>query len=459
MPVAIHEPAALASGLLLLAACAICRGSFDPLAIPLLFISLILGVRALLGRRTAFDVTACTRVLVLGIGLLVTLGLLLGSGLARERDPSNLMRIAMLAQAVVAIPMSRARPILSVVLVSMCFLITSAHAIFMRDLPRCDVWMFQQDAASSLLTRDNPYETLFVNPYGPDTPFYGPGVVNADQTLSVSYPYPPLSVMAVAPGRWIGDVRWVLVIALLWTAWRMVRVRPDRVGALAAVALLVAPQSLMTVLTGWNESIALLPAVIWLVALSRRNRLAWLWLAIAISMKQYMVLAIPVALLMMSWRDVMRAIIVAFLIALPFVLWNFDAFWRSVVVFHFMQNFRDDALTLSAALVRTGGPELPGAVGLLCFGLILGIAWTRRLRGPTLIAATLAVGLLAFFAFNRQAFGNYYLLVAGLLLVTPLIGTKSTMTTTRTLAVNPYDPIESAVNDYQSPQRTSATAI
>jgi glucan phosphoethanolaminetransferase (alkaline phosphatase superfamily) len=239
----------------------------------------------------------------------------------------------------------------------------------------------------------------------------------------------------------------------------MVRVRPDRVGALAAVALLVAPQSLMTVLTGWNESIALLPAVIWLVALSRRNRLAWLWLAIAISMKQYMVLAIPVALLMMSWRDVTRAIIVAFLIALPFVLWNFDAFWRSVVVFHFMQNFRDDALTLSAALVRTGGPELPGAVGLLCFGLILGIAWTRRLRGPTLIAATLAVGLLAFFAFNRQAFGNYYLLVAGLLLVTPLIGTKSTMTTTRTLAVNPYDPIESAVNDYQSPQRTSATAI
>ncbi len=457
MRVSIHEPAALGSGLLLLAACAICRGSFDPLAIPLLFISLLLGIRSLFGRRKAFNTETSSRVLVLGIGLLITLGLLLGSGLAPERDPSNFLRLAMLAQAAVAIPLSRARPILSVVLVSICFLLTSAHAIFMRDLPRCDVWMFQQDAAASLLARDNPYETLYVNPYGPNTPFYGPGVVNDDQTLSVSYPYPPMSVLAVTPGRWIGDVRWVLVIALLWTAWRMVQARPDRLGALAAVALLVAPQSLMTVLTGWNESIALLPALMWLIALSRRSKLAWMWLAIAISMKQYMVLAIPAALLVMSWRDVVRAIGASMLIAMPFVLWNFDAFWRSVVEFHFMQSFRDDALTLSAAIVRMGGPELPGVVGLICFGLVVGFAAMRRLRGPSLLAACVGVGLLAFFSVNRQAFGNYYLLVAGLLLIAPLIGPTSNLK--RTIPIDRYDELDDDVPEPDNIHRTSATAI
>jgi hypothetical protein len=151
----------------------------------------------------------------------------------------------------------------------------------------------------------------------------------------------------------------------------------------------------------------------------------WLFGAF-VALKQYLVLALPAALLLMRWpvnRDQSRrlyggAAIVAAAVTLPFLAWNPSAFWKSVVTLQLYQPFRPDALSLLAWWVARHHAQPSAMVPFVVVAVASAIALWRLPRTPAGFSAAIAVTFLAFFAFNKQAFCNYYFLVVGALAVT-----------------------------------------
>ncbi len=157
-------------------------------------------------------------------------------------------------------------------------------------------------------------------------------------------------------------------------------------------------------------------------------------LGLLFAAKQYTILALPLSFLLLPpfllrppkrpSRDWFRLLWPAFLVAgavtLPFVLWNPPAFWKSVVTVQQSGPFRWDALTYLVWYGLHGHPWVAQpSVAFLCTTfavlLALGLAVWRAPRTPLGFAAALALAALVFFAFNKQAFANYYFFVIGAL--------------------------------------------
>ena len=156
-------------------------------------------------------------------------------------------------------------------------------------------------------------------------------------------------------------------------------------------------------------------------------------LGLLFAAKQYTILAVPLSFLLLPpfplppqrrWRDWLRtlwpALLVAAAVTLPFVVWNPQAFWKSVVTVQQLGPFRWDALTYLVWYGLRGHPWVAQpSVAFLCTAfavlLALGLALWRAPRTPLGFAAALALAALVFFAFNKQAFANYYFFVIGAL--------------------------------------------
>jgi hypothetical protein len=100
------------------------------------------------------------------------------------------------------------------------------------------------------------------------------------------------------------------------------------------------------------------------------------------------------------------------LVSLPLVLWNFPAFWHSAVAVQLKQPFRDDALSFLSLFYRTTGVAPPAWIAFVTLFGVQALGLWRSPRTAGGFAAAVAASLLAFFAFNKQAFANYYFLVA-----------------------------------------------
>jgi hypothetical protein len=130
--------------------------------------------------------------------------------------------------------------------------------------------------------------------------------------------------------------------------------------------------------------------------------------------KQYAILALPLAPLLAQRRGesgkiILKAILVAAVINLPFFLWDSSAFWRSVVVFQFKQPFRPDAVSYAALIWRrVNGYELPFWVSLAAALGTCVEGWRRGVRSPAGFAAAVTLVLLVFISLSKQAFVNYY---------------------------------------------------
>jgi hypothetical protein len=287
--------------------------------------------------------------------------------------------------------------------------------------PGIDVYDFQTVAAEALWHGHNPYTAHIRSPYPPDTPFYGPGVADARGMLTVGFPYPPLSLLMVLPAQLIGgDVRYALVIAMGLSAILMGAVRPGRIGPLAAAVFLLTPRAIYVLNLAWTESLLVLMFSLTMVCACRWPKaLPWCF-GLYLSTKQYSVLAIPLLPLLLSgpnpWKRfgtvLMKAGLVVAVINLPFFLWNPYAFFRSTVEFQFLQPFRTDALSYLVLIFhRTHGLKLPIWASLPPLAIAIGLGLWRAARSPAGFAAAVTLTHLAFFAFNKQAFCNYYYFV------------------------------------------------
>jgi hypothetical protein len=159
-------------------------------------------------------------------------------------------------------------------------------------------------------------------------------------------------------------------------------------------------------------------ALVGFVALRRPS-----WLAVCLGgllvLKQYMVFAVPLALLLpqaLPPRGERRRFIIWLLVpgllSLPLALWSLKDFWFDVAALQVYQPFRVEALSYLAWWAQNH--DRPSTVLAFVAALAgLGLAFWRAPRTPAGFAAALGTVLLLFFAFNKQAFCNYYSLVVG----------------------------------------------
>jgi hypothetical protein len=285
--------------------------------------------------------------------------------------------------------------------------------------------MFQHQSWQALAHGWNPYTIHFPDPYpaASSARFYGPGVsVNGE--LQFGYPYMPLTLLMALPGYLVGDVRYASLAAMVVSASLIAFARPSRGSFLAATLLLSTPVFPLMLFLGWTESyVLLLVAAAWFCQ-CRAPRLVPYVIGLLLVSKQYMIIGAPVVLLLVPrpwsirslWAFIWRAGAAGAVVTLPLVLWNPHAFLDSAIWLQFRQPFRWDALSY----LVWAAPKNPAKwMGLPFAGAA--IAWlviaaaARRHKVP--FALALALAMAAFFALNKQAFANYYYLVAGMLCV------------------------------------------
>ena len=285
---------------------------------------------------------------------------------------------------------------------------------------RIDVYLFQRDAAAALLRGSNPYSITHQNLYVKNPSFfYGPGVVTNGR-INFGFQYPPLSLLAILPAYLLGDLRYTYVAAVVLSAALLARMRASRITLVAVILLLLSPVTFYVLSRAWTEPLVLFALCCTCAAAARRSR----WLPVALGLffacKQYSVLALPLAGLLLprfTWRAYLRLLAeaagIALVVTTPLAVWNLHHFWRDVVVWQIIQPFRPDALSFSVLAVRRGLPQIPQL--LVIIAVFATTVWSLRATRPRPAAfpGCLALVLLVFFCVNKQAFVNYYFLVIG----------------------------------------------
>jgi hypothetical protein len=298
--------------------------------------------------------------------------------------------------------------------------------------PAIDVWHAQQRAVELLLHGDNPFTAFYPNIYGGTGGLFGSGALVDGQLYS--FTYPPLVVLLGMPG-WLvmGDVRLSLLCAVAGTAvfavaaGRRLGLPPGHVAELAPIALLFHPRGYFLIEQAWVDPYMGLGAAA--LAWGLAGRRAWVTrgiLALYLNTKQHACLWLPVLLASrrLRWRDGLWGVGLAGLLALPFLLWSPEGFWRGVFLIQLTSPFRPDSLSVLAAVSSGTGVTLPSAVGFAAAALAAALAMRWRRGRPGEEALGGAALYLAFFAFNKQAFLNYYWLV-GAFLVLAAVGSSA----------------------------------
>lgn len=285
--------------------------------------------------------------------------------------------------------------------------------------PGVDVCVIQREAADALLRGENPYALTFRDPHAGSSEFYGPGV-SANGRLQFGYPYPPLSLLLVTPGHWLGDFRYAQLAATTLAAAMMAMARPGRVAFAAAALLLFTPRGFFVLEAGWTEPFGVLFLTATVFAACRARRSLPVPLGLLLVSKQYL----PLALLGLpilkwdgyGWRGLLwKAAAVGGAVTLPLALWDVSAFVHSAIALQFRQPFRDDALSYLVPIAQLLGGHPPAWVPFVLAGLVGTLLLCKGQRTPAGFACGVALVFLVFFAFNKQAFCNYYHFVIGAL--------------------------------------------
>jgi hypothetical protein len=295
-------------------------------------------------------------------------------------------------------------------------------------LPKIDVFAFQQLGPEALLSGRNPYAVEMPDIYHGtqqerDRAVYGQGLAH-DGRLRFGFPYPPLSLYFATIGYELaGDHRYAQVLALTLAGVLIAYCRPGRVAALAAVLLLFTPRAFFILGRGWTEPFVVLMVAATVFCACRGLRLLPAALGLLLATKQYLVVALPLAYLLVApprrWQRltvlVLIAVAVAFVVSAPLVLWDWRAFVHSAGTVQKVAPFRDDALSYLVWMYHQWGRRLDVGAGFVAMLVGLALALWRCPRDAAGFAAGLAMTLLPFIAFNKQAFANYYLAVIGAL--------------------------------------------
>jgi hypothetical protein len=295
--------------------------------------------------------------------------------------------------------------------------------------PHIDVFEFQQEGAAALLRGSNPYTATFTDiyhgtPQEKDREVYGKGLSEQGK-LKFGFPYPPVSLYLAALGYAVaGDHRYAQLVAMTLAGAFVACCRPGRLAALAAALVLFTPRGFFVLGRGWTEPFVVLMVAATVFCACRRSR--WglpVALGLLFAVKQYMIFAAPLALLLAprpwTFRSVLGLLLPAGVVAAaasaPLALWDWHAFYHSAFTVQKVAPFREDALSYLVWIYHQHGTKLPVGVAFAALGAAMALSLWRCPRDASGFAAALAVSYLAFIAFNKQAFANYYYFVIGAL--------------------------------------------
>jgi hypothetical protein len=294
-----------------------------------------------------------------------------------------------------------------------------------------DVIEFEIDSVRALLVGTNPYWTGVTHQdlcYGHEelchgAQFYGPGV-STEGRVHVGFPYPPLALFWTIPGYLLNNVRYAWLLALDLAAVLIFRISPDVNGFLATVFLLFVAPSIYVLSHGYTEPLLLLTLAILVLVAQQKRQLLPLALGLFLASKQYSVLALPLAALLLprfSWKRYLStiaiALSVALVLALPFLFADPRGLWWSLVTFQMLAPLRSDALSFSAVLVNHGSSPIPQWCIVLAIIAVTALVLWKAPRTPATFSLSLAMVSLVFFVLNKQAFVNYYFFSFGALCV------------------------------------------
>jgi len=201
----------------------------------------------------------------------------------------------------------------------------------------------------------------------------------------------------------------------------MAAAKPARVAMAAALLFLFTPRTFLVLEQGWTESYAVLAIALAVFVAIRIPRAIPVAVGLTLATKQYLVFVLPFALLFFAddWKSrtllALRSIAIAAAVSLPLILWNVPDFMNSAVIMFLNLPFRPDSLSFPAWLGSSGEPGLPTWLGyalLVPAGLVAAL---RLPRTPAAFALAIAFAFFVFFAFNKQAFVNYYYFIIGAL--------------------------------------------
>jgi len=280
-----------------------------------------------------------------------------------------------------------------------------------------DVFVSLQKASSALLGGHNPYLITF---HTPDA--IGPGKWLRP---TIHFQYLPGVAVVSAPGRLVGDVRVIGVLAsavLVIFAARAASKTPggrDRAVLATAVALAL-PLTVAMVHYAWVEVYSVLGLLGWVVVRRTHPRWAVSFLAFSLAIVPTILIAlvVPAVWFRSARRDIIVAVALAALFTLPFALFTgLGAFYRDIIGVQVSLGFRYDGLTLDAAWYALAG-HIPSVWLTLTTGLIFALVVVRGAPRDTsdvlLKSAMLATGA---FLLSKWAFLNYYYIPAWLLIL------------------------------------------
>lgn len=297
------------------------------------------------------------------------------------------------------------------------FVFLAVWVLYLSPNPQIDVFYFQRDSIGRLLELKNPYAYHFKNIYSHNN-FYGPELVR-DGVLQFGYPYLPLDLIAVIPGYLIGDIRSVMVFAIGCTGLIFARLQPGPLGRALAALYWFSPRTLFVVEQAWIEPLIVFCAALLAISLKKFPKSTGWVAGLLLASKQTM-LWMPYLLPLLFigkfknwWRVWILAVILAAGTCVPFFVWNPKAFWFSTISLQVLQPFRPDALSFPAFFYQIGIPwghwaaAFPASIACIAFSL-----W-RSSRTTAGWAMSTCLTYTVFFAFNKQAFCNYYFMVIG----------------------------------------------
>jgi uncharacterized membrane protein len=168
------------------------------------------------------------------------------------------------------------------------------------------------------------------------------------------------------------------------------------------------------------DFLAILPLLAALALLPARRRTSMLLLGVSLTIKQLAVFVLPICVLWAwrradprRWRDAAAALawvaIVPLIVSLPFLLWNADAFLRSIL---FSATRAPDNLVPGLHSLDTLiGMTLPWFAGLLArvpMVLLMALAWVAALRREVGLYTGSLLVFLIFLGFNSVLFMQYF---------------------------------------------------
>lgn len=408
--------------------------------------ALLIGIGA-----AANSAQAATALLVFALAAAIGAVLAPGWRALRSLTARSVVTVAALGVAVLATGIPARAPVLSTGYVAALLVLTATgvHALLTRSRwakaelavvaigfagvmswmigatvePDIDVWVFQQQASEALLHGVNPFAMTFDLQVSADSPYYVPEVVDGDR-LNFGFIYPPVSLLMAVPGYVVaGDYRYGAALALAIAAVVIALIRPGRLAIAGALLVLLNPLSQQVLYWGWTDPFGILLLAVTVFFLVRRAPGSTVWLGLLIASKQYLApMILPAAVLLANLRrrtGLRRLVIVPVAVAVatvvPFLVWDFGAFVYSTVTVHLLQPFRPDSLSIPAVIYRAGGPELPAILSFAVAGVAMAFVLWKAPRTPAGFCIGMAVVLLAFFLFSKQAFMHYYFLVLAIL--------------------------------------------